>query len=330
MTIEATGAATDGVRQDFGSTDAIGIREVSGRAEWDRLVAVAPTPHLPQDFAYGAGKAATGWTVKRVVFLSQGRPIAFATLLQLRRFGLTLLNRINRGPVFVSEAPHAEQIVAVYRAIRARWGRFWTAPLSIAPALPAGAHSDALLRQAGYRLRHRLSWQSGRIDLSVGMDALWSLMASTFRNRVRNGQKSGAAVRVADDADTFKWMVARHLENMAEKRFSAASPALLQALRDTAPENVLVFQLVHDDEPVAGMSVVRFGTHAEYHVGWFGAEGRKLNAGNLLMWEVLRELHRRGVSTFDVGGLKPGDGYTQFKRTMRPDEYVLAGEWISF
>jgi hypothetical protein len=45
---------------------------------------------------------------------------------------------------------------------------------------------------------------------------------------------------------------------------------------------------------------------------------------------VIRELQQRGVKHFDVGGLRPGDGYTQFKRTMRPDEFRLAGEWMSF
>ena len=82
-------------------------------------------------------------------------------------------------------------------------------------------------------------------------------------------------------------------------------------------------------QPVAGMSVVRFGRRAEYHIGWFGPEGRKLNAGNFLMWEVIKEMKRRGVTDFDVGGMRPGDGYTRFKRTMRPVEFRLAGEWVS-
>ena len=30
------------------------------------------------------------------------------------------------------------------------------------------------------------------------------------------------------------------------------------------------------------------------------------------------------------GGVKPGDGYTQFKQTMKPAEYELCGEWMSF
>ncbi|WP_082533521.1 GNAT family N-acetyltransferase [Devosia sp. Root413D1] len=310
--------------------EAITAELVADKARWDSLIASCPDPHLPQGFAYGEGKAAKGWTVRRVVFLEAGRPVAIATVLEFRRFGLHLVNRVNRGPLFLDAAPDAAEIVGVYAALRRRWGRIWTAPLLIAPALPLGAPSDALLRSAGYRLRHRRSWQSGRIDLTVGEDALWAGLASTFRNRVRNAEKAGAELRIAQDDATYEWMLARHAENMAERGFTAADPTLLRALRVTAPEDVSVFQLLHQGEPVAGMSVVRFGTHAEYHVGWFGPAGRKLNAGNFLMWQVLRDMHRRGVRTFDVGGLKPGDGYTRFKQTMKPVEYQLAGEWMSW
>lgn len=331
MTYDVLSAATRVSPAKTGDArEVIKVQLVADKAEWDQLIASCPDPHLPQGFAYGEGKAAKGWTVERALLLEAGRPVAIATVLELRRFGIRLLNRINRGPLFLEAEPGDDRIAGVYAALRQRWGRIWTAPLLIAPALLTGERSDALLRQAGYRLRHRRSWQSGRIDVTVGEEALWAGLASTFRNRVRNAEKAGAELRISGDAETYEWMLARHAENMAERGFSAAGPELLRALRDTAPEDVLVFQLIHGGEPVAGMSVVRFGTHAEYHIGWFGPEGRKLNAGNFLMWNVLREMHRRGVKTFDVGGLKPGDGYTRFKQTMKPAEYQLAGEWMSW
>jgi hypothetical protein len=310
--------------------EAISLRFVADKAEWDSLIASCPTPHLPQSFAYGEGKAANGWSLRRALFLAAGRPIAIASVLEFRRFGIRLLNRINRGPLFLEARPSEDEIVGVYKAIRRHWGRIWTAPLLIAPTLLAGEETSALLRRAGYMLRHRLSWCSGRIDLTVDRDALWAGFASTFRNRVRNAEKTGAELRIAADGETFEWMLARHSENMAEKGFSAVDATMLRAMRSTSPEDVLVFQLVHEGAPVAGMSVVRFGTHCEYHIGWFGPEGRKLNAGNFLMWHVMLEMKQRGATTFDVGGLKPGDGYTRFKRTMNPVEYELAGEWMSF
>lgn len=331
MTYDVSSAATAVSPARAGAArEAITLRFVADKAEWDGLIAASTAPHLPQSFAYGEGKAAKGWTVRRAAFLAAGRPVAIATVLELRRFGIRLLNRINRGPLFLEARLNGDEIVGVYKAIRRHWGRVWTAPLLIAPALPAEDNSAVLLRRAGYLLRHRLSWQSGRIDLTADRDSLWSSLASTFRNRVRNADKAGAQLRIASDDDTFEWMLARHSANMAEKGFSAVDATMLRALRAAAPEDVLVFQLVHGGEPVAGMSVVRFGTHAEYHVGWFGPEGRRLNAGNFLMWNVMLEMKRRGATTFDVGGLKPGDGYTRFKRTMNPAEYELAGEWMSF
>lgn len=316
-----TGSATGG---------AIVLREVSARDRWDALVAQAPAPHLPQSFAYGAGKAATGWPARRIEFVQGERTVAIATVLQVRRLGLTLLNRVNRGPVFLDRTPDAETIVDVYRTLRRHHGHFWQGPLLIAPALPRGEDAARLLRRAGYRLRHERSWTSGRIDLTRDEDDIWRSLGSNFRNRVRNAEKSAATLDVASGGVAYEWMLARHRDNMAAKGFSAVDATMLRALRAAAPETVLVFRMMVGQVPVAGMSVVSFGTHCEYHVGWFGPEGRKLNAGNFLMWGVLREMKRRGQTAFDVGGLKPGDGYTQFKQTMKPVGYELCGEWMSF
>jgi len=293
-------------------------------------MAAAPDPHLPQDYAYSAGKAATGWPARHVVFLAGGRPVAFAVVLELRRYGLKLLHRVNRGPLFLAADPSDEQIVAVYKALRNHFGRWWTGPLLIAPGMYRSERSERLLRAAGYLRRANSTWRSGRIDLTVDEDKLWASFDSTFRNRTRAAEKAGARLRVAEDPETYEWMIARHLENMAEKGFSAAGPTMLRALRQAAPHHVSVFQLVHEEQPLAGMLIVEFGNVAEYYIGWFGADGRKFNAGNFLMWNVMRELKRRGVKSFDVGGLKHGDGYERFKLTMNPVEYEIAGEWMSF
>lgn len=311
-------------------TSRIIVRPVEDPAEWDALVAAAPEPHLPQSYAYSSGKAATGWPARRVVFEVDGRPIAFTVVLQMRLYGVKLINRVNRGPIFLTANPSDGQIVAVYKALRRHFGRLWTLPLLIAPGMHRSERSDRLLREAGYSYRTPNGWRSGRIDLTVDENQLWASFTSTFRNRTRAAEKTGVELRIADDAETYEWMIARHLENMEAKDFSAAGPTLLRALRAASPGNVTVFQLIHDGVPLAGMSVVRFGNVAEYHIGWFGPEGRKFNAGNFLMWHLMRDLKRRGVTSFDVGGMKDGDGYARFKRTMKPVEYELVSEWMSF
>jgi CelD/BcsL family acetyltransferase involved in cellulose biosynthesis len=308
------------------TTAPVTLRFEPDRAEWDALEARAPFPHLPQNFAYAAGRAALGWRLRRTVFEQGGRPVAYAAVLEKRLAGLRVLTRLNRGPILLEGAPSPDTVTAVYAALH----RHWRGPLLIAPALPRDDGNDAALRRAGFVIRQRQGWQSARIDLTRSEDEIWAGFASTFRNRYRQAAKAGARLRIANDAESFDWMVERHLANMRAKRFNGPGPILLRGLRDTAPENVLVFQLIAGDTPVAGMSVVRFGTHAEYHIGWFGEDGRRLNAGNFLMWEIMKEMKRRGVATYDVGGMRPGDGYTRFKETMRPVPFTLIGEWMSF
>src|SRR5262249_13186634 len=154
-------------------------------------------------------------------------------------------------PVFVVSEPSDELTVDVYRALRSRYGHFWQGPLLIAPALLRSEPTTGLLGQAGYRARSQQSWISARIDLTRREDEIWRGFASTFPNRVRNAEKSGGTLEITSDAAAYEWMLARHIENMAEKGFSAADPVMLRALREAAPETVLVFRMVHEGVPVA-------------------------------------------------------------------------------
>jgi hypothetical protein len=306
------------------------ITEITDASLWGKLLATADCPQLTQSFTYGAAKAAKGWHVRRIC-LSQGDvPVALCQILERRVLGLRLVSRINRGPLLLGVPPSAERILAVYRTIRSHWGRWYSGPLSIAPGLLLTEENAALLRRAGYICRRPKGWWSGRIDLTRPHEAIRAGLASTFRNRLRGAEQSGVALRVASDTATIDWMIARHTENMQDKKFSAVDAAFLRKLHADAPEDFVVFQAIVDGEPVAGMSVIRFGDIAEYHTGWFGPEGRKVNAGNFLMWSIMAEMKARGCAAFDVGGLYEGHGYTQFKRGMRAEEYRLVGEWVAF
>ncbi|MDB5530993.1 MAG: hypothetical protein JWR51_4096 [Devosia sp.] len=314
-------------RQD---TDHVTITEIHDAARWDGLLALADHPQLTQTYAYGAAKAAQNWKIVRVCLSIGTVPIALCQVLEKRIFGIRVVSRINRGPLMLQSNPSNDSVLTVYRAIRQRWGHWYSGPLTIAPGLTQSDENAALLRQAGFVRRGKQSWWSGRIDLTRPLDAIKAGFASTFRNRLRKALDGGLTLRVASDVETADWMIARHVENMRDKGFTAVDANFLVNLRATAPQDFIVFQAILGDKPIAGMSVIRFGDVAEYHTGWFGPEGRDANAGNYLMWAIMAEMKARGCTTFDIGGLYEGHGYTQFKRGMRPLEYRLAGEWVAF
>lgn len=306
------------------------IIEITEAALWGRLLATADHPQMTQSFAYGAAKAAKGWRVVRAALYQGDVPVAICQVLERRVLGLRLVSRINRGPQMLDANASDDRILAVYRAIKRRWGRWYSGPLSIAPGLMLSNENAALLRKAGYFCRRPKGWWSGRIDLDRPEDAIRAGFASTFRNRLRAALESGVALRVASDTASVDWMIERHTENMQDKGFSSVDAIFLRKLHEDAPDDFIVFQALVDGQPVAGMSVIRFGDIAEYHTGWFGPDGRKVNAGNFLMWSIMAEMKARGCTAFDVGGLFEGHGYTQFKRGMRPAEYRLVGEWVAF
>ena len=168
----------------------VAVDLVTDAETWDALIANAPFPHLPQSFAYGEGKRAKGWTVRRAAFRLGDRIIAFATVLERRVLGIRIVARVNRGPIFLDATPTPEAIVAVYSALK----RHWRGPLLIGPALEFNDTNRALLRAAGFRLRNDGGWLSGRVDLRRSEQDIWAGFASTFRNRVRQSEKAGAPV----------------------------------------------------------------------------------------------------------------------------------------
>jgi hypothetical protein len=299
----------------------------SDRDTWDRLLARTTFAHFPQDWAYAEGKVAGGkWGIRRFVIRLGDVDRALVTVLEYRVMGIPVLSRINRGPLFLgTEATEQEQVDVLRLLRRSCRGLLMFA----APSITEDTVADRVMPRAGFLRWQKAGWSSGRIDISRPEDAIFASFASPFRNRVRVGLKSAAEVRASVDREAYDWLLERHVENMRDKAFSAFSPAQLQALRAAAlPGNVTVYRVFIDERPVAGMSVVRFGDTAEYHIGWFGPDGRAVNAGNLLMWRIIQELRLLGVRSFDVGGMRPGDGYTRFKQGMRPQPYTLSGDWL--
>jgi len=307
----------------------ITLEAVAAASQWDALLSRAPFPHSVQSFAYGTAKAGHGWHVARALVRHAGQPVAMVQVLERRMFGLRLVTRINRGPIFLDARPPRELVVAVYRAIRQRWGRLPRGVLLIAPALEATEEGHAIMTEAGYRRRRGNGWGSARIDLRPDIETVFAGLDGKWRNRVRAGQRSGVTVRVTREGADFAWMADRHLENMQAKAFSGHDRGFLAALRQSFGDDLVLVQAIHEQRPVAGLVLIRVGPLADGVVAWFGPEARELKAGNVVAWGAIAEMHRLGCTTYDVGGTNSDKGFSTFKAGMKGEDYLLLGEYVS-
>lgn len=308
----------------------LAAREVTSREEWERLFARATSPHFPQSWCYGEGKRSQGWAIERLAFEGGDGAVAICQVLVRRIIGIPVVARINRGPLFLERAPSDGLQMAAFRALRQRWRFGRRGLLLIAPALAASETGVALLRGAGFHQRRAGGWGSSLIDLQPSLEAIRAALSSKWRNHLNGALKAGIEVRVRRDHPAHEWMLERHSANMAVKGFAGPNVDFARHMIAANPADFWVFQALIGGEPVCGMLVARFGSHAEDFLTWNGGVGRRLNAHHLLLWQVMVEMRAAGCRALDLGGYTTTEKYGAFKRGMKGVEYRLAGEWFAY
>jgi peptidoglycan pentaglycine glycine transferase (the first glycine) len=296
---------------------------------WQQLTALTDRAHSVQVFGYGEAKAANGWSVNRQLLSLNGRPVAIVQALEKRVLGIRIATRINRGPMLVEPGLSAAQITEIYRATRRHWARPYS-PLLLAPALEETAANHAILKAAGFYQRNSNGWGSARLNLDQPIDDVFASFEHSWRKAIRAADKAGVTVEVVDGDTAHEWMIERHLQNMAEKGFSGHGADFLRALRRHSGSDAVLLQAFHAGNPVAGLLMLKFGDTADSIVAWFGPEGRQLKAGNAITWGAIKEMHRRGVRHYDVGGTNSDQGFSSFKKGMNGTPYRLLGEYLGF
>jgi len=248
--------------------------------------------------------------------------------------GVGLASRIDRGPLLLRTGPGDDVAEGVYRSLRRRWRHLTHGVLFLAPALEAGEGGDRLLHEAGFRSRGKRGWCSAVLDLRLDETELRANLAPTWRNRLKLAERSGLTFRAMETQAALTWILERHVENMRAKDFVGPPAPFVDALCRESPGDWFVGQasLAGEPEPVAGMLVCRFGSSAEYYIGWFGQAGREVGASNFLYWNAVLEARRRGCLRLDLGGYSPTEkfGLRHFKQGMRGADYELLNEWLAF
>lgn len=325
--LPASPAATDSAP----STMPCRIEVEADVRRWEALYARLPVPALPQASAYGDAKAVeSGWQVERLVFQLGARPVAVCLVLVRCVFGLPVAARINRGPLFLSASPAEADIEAVYGALRRRWRFGRRGVLFLAPGLADSDGHRRILQRLGFRPRGVSGWRSAVLDLRRPAAELRRGLASNWRSHLNRAERNGLAFELSRTPEALEWILARHAGHMRDKGFAGTSVAFLQALACRAPDDVFVARAYLEGAPLAGMILCRFGSRAEYFIGWYGAEARRAKAGHFLVWHAAQAMASLGCEHFDLGGYSSADGYGRFKQDMRGTEYALLEEWIAF
>jgi hypothetical protein len=301
------------------------------KEDWRKYIEMVVKTNLLQSWAYGQAKEESeGWRVKRGVIRHNGNIIAIFQALEKSWFWGGVI-RINRGPMLINGNDDFETKYNVYKILRKTW-RLWKGRiLLIAPELMATPENLGVLALSNFRKKSSKPWESAIIDLSISEDELRKNLNGKWRNQLKKSEQAGLELNIDKSDNSFFWLLDRYVQMMKDNSFKGPSFELLSNLYNLNQNNCYVFQALLDGQAVAGILIVRHGNSCIYQIGWNSLGGRRLYTNNLLLWNAILEMKKRGCLRFDVGGIdeKNTPNITKFKRGLRGEEYTLVGEWLS-
>ena len=169
------------------------------------------------------------------------------------------------------------------------------------------------------------------IDLRSGIEVLFSRFASSVRRAIRKAEKSGLNVQVVSSREAvlrFYWL---HI--LTQKRQGLPPMPLSYFLRiyDSIIEPGLGFVVLVEKKarPVAAAVFFSYGKRAIYKSAASDKTFQDLRPNNLVLWEGIKSLKRRGVDTLHLGATSmEGEGLRRFKLSWGSEEEVT--RWFRF
>ncbi len=255
------------------------------RRGWKAATAEVSLP-AQQHWTYGAVMSAMGRNVRHAEIIFGGRRLGLAQVVS-RRFGPLRVTLLSRGPVWL-EPVAPDFAVRALRALGREAGLMIVTP-------------EVELRGAGLipliAARHEAV-----IDLRPAPSEIRARLGGKWRNRLVRAELEGISVlQSLPDSGQLARLLSREVEQQRQRGYRALPPAFTLGWMKADPEGMILYEAQHRGRTIATMLVLLHRPGASYHIGWSGAEGRRVNAHQLLLWHVIRDLHEQGYRTLDLG-----------------------------
>ena len=326
------------------------LRTIVDPAEWRRVLAALPAPHVLQSWEWGQVKAQTGWQATRCQLTA---PVGQAAFQFLWRQPLGLLpvrvGYLPKGPVVDWQNPVLVEATldAIQQLARQRGCLFVKIDPDVVEDSPAGERLLASLQQRGWRYSgEQVQFKNtGISDLAGGEETLLAGMKQKWRYNVRLAEKRGITVRIGNETDLHAFYDL-YAETGRRDGFLIRPPAyyletwrtFLQAQREADnPAGGALLLAEHADEsgPLAGLFLFRYGRQAWYFYGASSERRRRDMPNYLLQWEALRWALAQGCTCYDWWGAptRPEDeadamqGVWQFKQGFGAQLSRHIGAW---
>lgn len=313
------------------------VKEGIDQTIWNQFLATVTPDTFLHSWEWGVFNEATGTSVARFGVYEEDRLVAIALILTVRARRGTFLF-CPHGPLISTSPDNGSATTEIIRALTAHlkaYARQQNAIfIRISPLLMALPFNQDAFVESGYRnapihMAHpELAWI---LNLEKSEDELLKEMRKSTRYSIKKAEKDGVTISASTnpaDIETF-WRV--YETTVSRQHFTPFSKEYLAKEFEIFSRNHgATFFFAHYHNEITAAALVIHDNHSGYY--HHGATTQKypgLTDAQLLQWEIIKALKKKGVGRYNFWGVVPETatshpwyGLSVFKRGFGGREYA--------
>ncbi len=185
--------------------------------------------------------------------------------------------------------------------------------------------NDIPLHDEAFEQPKRARWHG--IDLTESLDDQWSRIDSSARRAIRKAEKSGVAVRLADNEADVRSFFNLHLGIRKYKYRLLAQPYrffqnIARIFSDASLFALMIAEV--DGEVVGSVMYLGWGSTLYYKFSASSAQHLEFRPTDLLIWEGMKFARENGYRYLDLGLSDwDQDGLVRYKRKFATEEGTI-------
>ncbi|MBI2847917.1 MAG: GNAT family N-acetyltransferase, partial [Chloroflexi bacterium] len=180
-----------------------------------------------------------------------------------------------------------------------------------------------ILQSFNYVANHR--YVTFRLDLNTPPDKIWSSFQGRRRTSIRKAEKQEFDISEARTEADIRTFYQLYLQTQSRHGTPPHSLGFFLEIwrRFFPPGHLRVVLARYQDKPVSGIILFSLNKTIMYWSAVSDAAYRNLNAGDLLLWQAIREGCDDEKETFDFGRTREGSTVRMYKEGFGGEEIVL-------
>ena len=171
-----------------------------------------------------------------------------------------------------------------------------------------------------------ISFYGHRLSLAGTLDELWNGLTSPVRRAIRKAEKSNIEVEVSTSPQAVREFYQLHRRTRRRHGLPPQPFRFFQNISDEIIEREGGFVALAKvgSRPIAAAMFFELNGNAVYKFGASDESQQDLRANNLVMWEAIKALSRRGCHTLHFGRTELGnEGLRRFKEGWGAIEEII-------